>query len=471
MIFTASIFEKEQHWQNPVFSFNMDIDRLQKITQQFDRRIAFFSEKHQELIREIQGFRKSSIENFIACLAYLDFKEEFEDWFRLSNLPIVFYEPQNFIPQFNGLKNILSQSDAVISKNDSLTENTKAFFGEGSSTLTQQIMVNLQQEAEHDLPYLSKLMDHGVYHFRLNCAFGDKQFWKQVHQNLEHISTQKKQPANLLFDLAGPKIRVEKLFENNKEVKTIRLIQGENIEICTSGAIRNSDLKTISCNFSGDFESCRTGEIVRLDDSRFEAIIEKTGKERILVNMAKVGPSQSELSIGKGINFQQSDLGISGLTAKDRNDLASVVHLEGILCFSFVRTARDVANIKKEIEKHRPASMPIVIKIETFQAIQNLAEIILAAMRFPKVAILIARGDLVSECGWMALPEIQFQIEKYARAAHLPIILATEILESFNQTGQHTRPEMIDLHVAQNYDCILLNKGENLFEVIELVSG
>ena len=452
----------------------MVFSKLTKLVRDIEHGKEKHAQKYAPCIQNIDKAKEPAIQNLLAFLSYRDVEVEFKKACQELNLPIKLSGSDRFLNELQGLKKLLGITLESQEPNSLLEQNVQSFFGIDRPATFPRLMVNLRQEAENDAAYLAKLIENGVHHFRLNCAFGGADFWNNSHRNLTQVAECLKQPANLLFDMAGPKIRVDKLFQNQEETAEIYLSLEEDLLIATSEAtIKNSpdQQKSIVCRFSGDFSNCRPNELLRFDDSRFEARITKVESDSILVSITKADVVQNKLLLGKGINFPQSDLGISGLTQKDREDLASVINLDCTLCFSFVQSAEDILDIEKEITKHRPADMPIVIKIETFKAIQNLPSILLAAMRFPRLCILIARGDLVSECGWKELPAIQFMIEEHARAAQLPIILATEILEGLNQNGQQTRPEMLDLHLAQRYDCILLNKGENIFETVGFVGS
>ncbi|MCF8370411.1 MAG: hypothetical protein K9H64_02235 [Bacteroidales bacterium] len=453
------------------------LQELIPVFQNINKQEIFCRQKYNALFSSISKDKKDSIENFISYLSYRDFQLEIDSIFAKNSLPIVFSDTGDFKNSVESLKRLLGYSSYQNQLANFQLKNASDFFGSDHDDGVPSLMVNLQQEAEHDVGYLKNLIACGVRHFRVNCAFGSEMGWERTHRNLQKAAGANNEEANLLFDLAGPKIRIEKLFENHTEVNSIDIEKTENLIIFSKSASAlklpgSPDfIKGVVSSIDCDFSVCHPNEIIRFDDSCVEARIIETGNDFLRVSVEKVSQVPYSLLPGKGINFPESDLGISGLTKKDQNDLASVVHLDGTLCFSFVQSAADIIDIEKEISKYRKPDMPVVIKIETFKAVRNLEEIILAAMRFPKVALLIARGDLVSECGWAALPEIQEKISKLGRAAHLPIILATEILESYNQNGLHTRPEMIDLHHARKFDCLLLNKGPNIFDTMDYVRG
>ena len=104
-------------------------------------------------------------------------------------------------------------------------------------------------------------------------------------------------------------------------------------------------------------------------------------------------------------------------------------------------------------------SVPLILKIETAQAFHHLPELLLEAMRSPIVGVMIARGDLAVEGGYPRLAEVQEEILWLCEAAHLPVIWATEVLDKLARTGRPSRAEVTDAAMAQQAECIMLNKG------------
>ena len=108
----------------------------------------------------------------------------------------------------------------------------------------------------------------------------------------------------------------------------------------------------------------------------------------------------------------------------------------------------------------------LVLKIETRQGFANLPAILLTAMRHPRVAVMIARGDLAVEIGFERLAEVPRQILALCEAAHVPAIWATQVLETLAKTGQPARAEITDAAAGERADCVMLNKGPHITEAI-----
>ena len=109
---------------------------------------------------------------------------------------------------------------------------------------------------------------------------------------------------------------------------------------------------------------------------------------------------------------------------------------------------------------------PLVLKIETQRAVENLPQLIVAAAACRPVAVMIARGDLAVELGFARLSEIQEEILWLCDAAHVPVIWATQVLDDFIAEGTPSRAEATDAAMSQRAECVMLNKGPFLVEGI-----
>jgi pyruvate kinase len=122
----------------------------------------------------------------------------------------------------------------------------------------------------------------------------------------------------------------------------------------------------------------------------------------------------------------------------------------------------------KALKKLR-AKLGLIVKIETQRGFRNLPAILLAAMRTHPVGVMIARGDLAIEAGWRNLAGIQEEILWLCEAAHLPIIWATQVLETLAKKGIPSRAEISDAAMAQQAECVMLNKGPHILETVRML--
>jgi len=164
------------------------------------------------------------------------------------------------------------------------------------------------------------------------------------------------------------------------------------------------------------------------------------------------------------LNFPDTDLGVSPLTAKDLSDLDFVCRHANMVGYSFVETAADIGLLQTELAKRRVDCdrLGLVAKIETPRAVRNLPDLIVRAAGRQPFAVMIARGDLAVEIGFERLAEMQEEILWLCEAAHIPVIWATQVLESLIKTGMPSRGDMTDAAMAGRAECVMLNKGPNV---------
>jgi pyruvate kinase len=168
----------------------------------------------------------------------------------------------------------------------------------------------------------------------------------------------------------------------------------------------------------------------------------------------------------KGLNFPTTDLQLSPLTAKDYKDLDFVAEHADLVGFSFAQRGADVELLQDHLAARRgdrPAQ-PIVLKIETPLAVRNLPHLIRQSLAHNPTAVMIARGDLAVELGFARLSEMQEEILWLCDAAHVPVIWATQVLDSYVGEGVMTRAETTDAAMAQRAEAVMLNKGPYLAE-------
>ena len=228
----------------------------------------------------------------------------------------------------------------------------------------------------------------------------------------------------------------------------------------------------ISCTSKEVFDHVRTGEPVFFDDGKIEGRIEQLEAGEMLIRIVHARESGSKLRADKGINFPQSRLLLSGLTAKDMDDLRFVVIHADVVSMSFVNSARDVQDLIDALNQLGARDkVGIIVKIETQTAFNNLADILLTAMQTKPVGVMIARGDLAVECGWENIGRIQEEILWMCEAAHIPTIWATQVLENMAKKGIPSRAEITDAVMAQRADCVMLNKGPFIAEAIRMLDS
>lgn len=228
---------------------------------------------------------------------------------------------------------------------------------------------------------------------------------------------------------------------------------------------------TISCQVPEIFERIKEGETVLFDDGKIEGRIKALFTDRFEVCITRAKEKGSKLKAEKGMNFPTTDLGISGLTAKDKVDLEFVAKHADVVNFSFVNSKEDVEELLSELKKLGVLNkLSVILKIETRFAFDNLVEILLTAMKVKYIGVMIARGDLAVETGWDTIGKVQEEILALCGAAHIPVVWATQVLESFAKKGLPSRAEITDATASLKAECVMLNKGQYINEVLQLLN-
>lgn len=227
----------------------------------------------------------------------------------------------------------------------------------------------------------------------------------------------------------------------------------------------------IGCTLPEVFGAVVPGQRVWLDDGKIGGTVDQATADEIWATVTDVRPGGANLKAGKGINLPDTDLPLAALTAKDLDDLPFVAGHADIVNFSFVRREDDVRQLQDELTRCGAEHLGIVLKIENAMAFENLPALLLAAMRSEVVGVMIARGDLAVEVGFERLAEVQEEIMWACEAAHIPVIWATQVLDSLARTGQPSRAEVTDAAMAVRAECVMLNKGPHIVEAIGVLDS
>jgi pyruvate kinase len=207
------------------------------------------------------------------------------------------------------------------------------------------------------------------------------------------------------------------------------------------------------------FDCVRPGEPIALDDGKIGGVVRTVAPDKVTVEITQARPAGEKLGAGKGINAPESRLGLSSLTKDDLEALPFIVKNADIVEYSFVRSEADVRELQARLAELGGENLGIVLKIETREGFDQLPSLLLAAMRSRAVGVMIARGDLAIECGYQRLAEVQEETLWICEAAHMPVIWATQVLESLAKNGVPSRSEITDAAMGERAECVMLNKG------------
>jgi pyruvate kinase len=215
----------------------------------------------------------------------------------------------------------------------------------------------------------------------------------------------------------------------------------------------------ISVSLPQILDHAKPGDPIWFDDGKIGGVVRSVSMDCVSVEITHARPEGERLGAEKGINLPETHTDIPALTADDREALKFIVQHADLVGHSFVRTESDVHQFLEYLEELNGRHLGLVLKIETRKAFDNLPKLILAAMRARSFGVMIARGDLAVECGYQRLAEVQEEILWICEAAHVPVIWATQVLETLAKKGIPSRSEITDAAMGERAECVMLNKG------------
>lgn len=227
---------------------------------------------------------------------------------------------------------------------------------------------------------------------------------------------------------------------------------------------------TIPCSLPEVFSDVRCGEKIWFDDGKIGGVIKDATADRLSVLITQARAKGGKLRADKGINLPDSNLTLPALTAQDIENLRFIVANADLIGMSFVRREQDVRCLQSHLERLHGQHLGIVLKIETREGFERLPNLLLALMRQRPGGVMIARGDLAVECGYERLAELQEEILWVCEAAHMPVIWATQVLESLTREGQPSRAEISDAAMSERSECVMLNKGPHVVEAVGVLN-
>ena len=263
---------------------------------------------------------------------------------------------------------------------------------------------------------------------RLNFSHGDATTHRAAAKAVREAADEVGRPVALLGDLQGPKIRtgpVEGTFQ--------RLVRGRTVALVSGGTPAEDQIQVSHVEL---VQALHPGDRVLLDDGRIELAVRSVNDGRAEASVVRGGL----LGARKGISVPGRSLPLPAMTEKDIQDLKLAVELEvDYLALSFVRRPEDILVCQQHVTG-MDRTIPVIAKLEKLEAIRNLGKILEVAD-----AVMVARGDLGVELKLGELPAVQKEVIDRANRAGVPVITATEMLESMVTSNRPTRAEASDV--------------------------
>ncbi|NEN92046.1 MAG: pyruvate kinase [Okeania sp. SIO3H1] len=292
---------------------------------------------------------------------------------------------------------------------------------------------------------LRELIKAGATTLRLNFSHGTHEDHQRSIRLIRQTSFELNQPVAILQDLQGPKIRLGK-FENG----SISLKRGDPFILTSNLMPGTQEISSVTYELLAD--EVPEGAKILLDDGKVEMLVEKVDKAQKQLHCRVVvgGP----LSNNKGVNFPGVYLSIKALTDKDRKDLMFGLD-QGVdwVALSFVRNPQDVLEIKQLIA-NAGKKVPVVAKIEKHEAIEQMEEILALCN-----GVMVARGDLGVELPAEEVPLLQKRLISTSNRMGIPVITATQMLDSMANNPRATRAEISDVAnaIIDGTDAVMLS--------------
>jgi len=312
--------------------------------------------------------------------------------------------------------------------------------------------------ASHTLEIIEGLIKAGANMFRLNFSHGSHEYHLETLNNIRTAMKNLNKTVGILQDISGPKVRIGDLkepFELHRD-DVITFLKDEIV-----GYKKADKEYVVSINYPDILAKVKIDEYIYLYDGTIRAKVIEIGKEV----KARI-ENHGILSSRKGVNFPNTVIDIDVITKKDEIDIAwGIENQVDYFAISFVQNAKDMKKARELLKGYKGK---LIAKIEKFDAVENIDEIIEASD-----GIMVARGDLGIEVPYYDVPTIQKMLINKANLSGIPVITATQMLLSMTQNERATRAEISDVAnaVLDGTDVVMLSEesavGEDPINVVD----
>jgi len=309
---------------------------------------------------------------------------------------------------------------------------------------------------------IKKIIKEGVDVLRINFSHSSHEEAEILIKEIRKINSELNTNTSILADLQGPKLRIGEIIEGTS------LDVGSELKIKTGKEFVGDD-KLIFINYESLPKDITEGEKILIDDGKIILkVIDTNKKDQIKTEVIQGG----EISSNKGFNLPNTNISQPALTDKDIEDaIFSAKQNVDWIALSFVRHDSDVKSLIKIIEKNTDHRIPVIAKIEKPEGVKNIDEIMKHAS-----GIMVARGDLGVEIDAAEVPLIQKKLVYKAKKARIPVIIATQMMESMMESMNPNRAEVNDVanSVMDGADAVMLSGetsvGKHPVEVVQTIS-
>lgn len=300
--------------------------------------------------------------------------------------------------------------------------------------------------ATNEVEVIKKLIDAGMNAARLNFSHGSHEEHGQRMRNVMQAREECGKPIPIVLDTKGPEIRI-KTFAN----EPVELVKGNTFTLTTDDIV--GDETKVSVTYMDLPKDLNIGSTVLIDDGLVELTVKEINGNNVICEVVNSG----KLGSRKGVNLPNVHVNLPALTEKDIDDIKFGIKM-GIdyIAASFIRTARDVLEIRKVLEENDGTGIKIISKIESRDGVDNIDEILEVSD-----AIMVARGDLGVEIPFEEVPVVQKYLINKSKEKGKTVITATQMLESMTNNPRPTRAEASDVaNAIYDYTDAIMLSGE-----------
>ena len=275
----------------------------------------------------------------------------------------------------------------------------------------------------------------------------------------------------LVWRRGGKQMGKDKVGMFPRQPRELRVAIGDAFVLNENGLSTDPEVRALAFPEPKLLAQVQPGERVILDDGKLVAVAEAMSPEGLVCRVRQVLKSPARLRSGKGIAFPDSALSLGHLGPQDEAALQfALEHADGV-GVSFVASAQDVALVGERIKQAGKPGFGMILKLETRGAVSNLVGILFEALKYDPVGIMIARGDLAVELSFERLAEMQEELLWFGEACHLPVVWATQVLDSVAHSGLPTRAEVTDAAMSMRAECVMLNKGPYIAAATKMLAN
>ncbi|MDR9390652.1 MAG: pyruvate kinase [Trueperaceae bacterium] len=326
----------------------------------------------------------------------------------------------------------------------------EALAGPARGERTTRILVTLDGRRDDLAAHVGRLLDAGTDLVRINAAHDDPTTWRGMVDVVRGEARARGAQVRILLDLPGAGLRTR------MEQRTKRLRPGETVQLHRAP----SKPRDVGVSVPEALDAIPVGATVAFDDGRVETRVRTRGPDALTLEVTHAREGGDRIRPNKSVGVRGVALPLPFPTDADRAALEALAGHVDVVGLSFVRSPDDVAWLQDATASWGADAPPaLVAKIETGEAVAALPEILAQGLRGGAFGAMIARGDLAVDIGFERLAEIQEELLWVCEAAHVPVVWATQVLESLAKTGLPSRAEITDAAMADRAEVVLLNKG------------